>query len=133
MKILTFKDKWDKLRHTIKPDFPYYLEGRLPVRDDKEINIYLEKIVELDSFLRKKARKIIIKIDYTQLSQDFSEKLEAAIKKNRDSVPYIIAVEGEEGYRTIIASEGDQGLKPTVAMKKDLEEVTGENTVEIVY
>jgi len=133
IKVLTFKDKWDGIKADLRLDFPYYLEGRLPYKDDKEINIYLENLAPLDHYLRKKARKIIIKIDYSLLTPAFSEKLDQVIQKNRDSVPYIIAVYRDDGYRTIIASEDGQGLKATVAMKRDIEKVSGENSVEIVY
>ncbi len=133
IKILTFKDKWENLKKDIKLDHPYFLEGRLPLRDDRETNIYLENIVGLELFLRKKARKIIIKINYQQLTKSFNEKLNNLIDKNRDAVPYLIVINRSDGYRTIVSSSEDQGLKPTLAMKKELESLIGENTIEIIY
>jgi DNA polymerase-3 subunit alpha len=133
IKILVFKDKWEKLKQNLKLDFPYFVEGRLPLQDGKEINIYLEEIVELESFLRKKARKIIIKINYSQINSSFNEKLDAIISKNRDSIPYLIVILREDGYRTIISNTENLGLKPTISMKRDLENLIGENSVEIIY
>ena len=133
IKVLTFKDKWEEFKKTIKLDHPYFLEGRLPQRDDKETNIDLEKIVELESFLRKKARKIVIKLQYRQLSTSFNDKLNYLIEKNRDTVPYLIVVNRSDGYRTIVSSSETQGLKPTLTMKKELESLIGENSVEIIY
>jgi len=133
IKILVFKDKWEKLKQNLKLDFPYFVEGRLPLQDGKEINIYLEEIVELETFLRKKARKIIIKISYSQISSTFNEKLNTLIDKNRDSIPYLIVIHRADGYRTIISNTENEGLKPTISMKKDLENLIGENSVEIIY
>lgn len=133
IKILVFKDKWEKFKQNLKLDFPYFVEGRLPLQDGKEINIYLEQIVELENFLRKKARKIIIKINYSQINSTFNEKLDAVISKNRDSIPYLIVILREDGYRTIISNTENLGLKPTISMKKDLENLIGENSVEIIY
>lgn len=133
IKVLTFKDKWENLKKSIKLDFPYFLEGRLPLRDEKEVNIYLENMVELEVFLRKKARKIIIKIDYSQLNKAFTEKLNTLIERNRDDVPYLIVIGRKDGYRTIVTPGEKEGLKPTLSMKKDLENLIGENSVEIIY
>ena len=134
VKILVFKDKWEKLKNNIKLDFPYFLEGRLPDHDETNQNIYLENLTELETFLKKKARKIVIKINYNQLSESFNEKLKNKIDKNKDSVPYIISISSSDGYMAIIgSSEKADGLKPTVSMKKDIEKLTGENTVEILY
>ena len=105
----------------------------MPLRDDKEINIYLENLIELDVFLRKKARKIIIKINYQQINKTFNEKLNNLIDRNRDTTPYLIVIHRPDGYRTIVRSEENSGLKPTLAMKKELEKLIGENSVEIIY
>jgi DNA polymerase-3 subunit alpha len=133
IKVLAFKDKWENLKRNIKLDFPYFLEGRLPMRDEKEVNIYLENMVELEVFLRKKARKIIIKINYGQLNKTFTEKLNTLMEKNRDDVPYLIVIGRKDGYRTIVTPSEKEGLKPSLSMKKELENLIGENSVEIIY
>ena len=52
---------------------------------------------------------------------------------NRDSVPYLIVVNRADGTRAVIDSDAGEGLKATVSMKNDIEELTGENTVEIMF
>ena len=89
--------------------------------------------MELESFLRKKARKIVIKLSYQQLSKSFNDKLNYLIEKNQDTVPYLIVVNRSDGYRTIVGSSEERGLKPTLTMKKELETLIGENSVEIIY
>lgn len=134
IKVLAFKDRWEKLKNSIRLDFPYFLEGRLPDNSDKDSNIYLENLTELEVFLKKKARKVLIKIDYSLLNESFNKKLTEKLKKNHDSVPYILMVLLPDGFRTIIgSSETGDGLKPTISMKRDIETLTGENTIEILY
>lgn len=134
IKVLAFKDRWVKLKENIKLDFPYFLEGRLPDNSDKDSNIYLENLTELEVFLKKKARKVLIKINYSLLNEGFNKKLTEKLKKNHDSIPYILMVQLPDGFRTIIGSSSDgDGLKPTISMKKDIEKLTGENTVEILF
>lgn len=135
IKILVFnkKNKWDDIKDNIKLDFPYFLEGFLPDNDDTTINVYLENITELETFLKKKARKIVIKLNYDQLARSFNEKLNNVIKNNKDSVPYIIIINHENGYKTTIKPSKKEGLKATVSMKKDIEKLTGKNTVDILY
>ncbi len=125
---------WDEIRDTLKVDHPYILEAQLPSREDQEINLYLDQLVELEVYLRKQARKIVIKIAYEQLDDVFCRDLQIRLERNQDGVPYIIVVNRADGYRTVIgSSQGGRGLKPSLSMKMDMEELTGANTVEILY
>ena len=133
IKILAFKDKWEKLKQNIKLDFPYFIVGRLPVGDEQNSSIFLEEITELETALKKKARRILIKVDYDLLNSAFNKKLKEKIQANHDSVPYIIVINRSDGYRARIDSESGDGLKAALSMKNDIEELTGENTVEILF
>ncbi len=133
MKILVFRDNWEKLKESLKLDFPYYMEGRLPVGDEQNSSIFLDYIEELESVVKKKAKKIVIKIAYDLLNDDFNLKLKEKLKANQDSVPYLIEVNRADGYQAFINPEIGQGLKATASMKNDIEELTGENTVEILF
>ncbi len=135
IKVLVFnkKNKWNDIKNDIRLDFPYFLQGVLPDNDDTTLNVYLENITELETFLKKKARKIVIKINCNQLTKSFNEKLNNIIKNNKDSIPYIIIIKHENGYKTTIKSSKKEGLKPTVSMKKDIEKLTGKSTVDILY
>jgi len=130
---LAEKKDWDDIKNDIKLDFPYFLEGFLPDNGDTTPNIYLENLTELETFLKKKARKIVIKIDYDQLTKPFNEKLKNAIKKNKDSIPYIIIINHKNGYRTTIKPIKKEGLRATISMKKDIEKLIGKNRVIILY
>jgi len=124
---------WDELRDDIEVDRPYYLKGRLPENGDSAKNIYLEELVELENFLKKNARKIMIKIDYDDLDEAFSEKLKVKLSNHKDSTPcYLVVVNREKNEKTVIKVDG-YDLKPTVSMKKDIEKLTGENSVEIIF
>jgi len=133
IKVLVFKDKWTQLREEIKADFPYFLEGRLPDNGDSTPNLYLESLTPLESHLKKQARRIIIKLKYDQLNDSFYDELMEKLHDNRDSVPYMIAVYTADGYRVCILPGTDYGLQATLAMKKDIESLTNENTVEILF
>ncbi len=124
---------WDDIKDEIKMDFPYLLEAMLPDNDDSIPNLYLENITELESFLKRKAKKVVIKIKYSQLNAKFNEKLRKKLGEHADSVPYSVEIYKEDGYKTIIGCPENAGLKATVAMKKDIEILTGEDSVEIVY
>jgi DNA polymerase-3 subunit alpha len=133
VKVLAFKDRWEKVKDTITVDKLYFLEGRIPEQAESDPNIYLENLIDLDAHLLSSARKIIVKIDHTLLNQDFNLQLAEKIKANQDSVPYVIVIR-QNGYRAIIASTDDHaGLKPTTEMKTAIESLTGANTVEILY
>lgn len=132
IKVLVFKDKWAQLREEIKMDFPYFLEGRLPDNGDSTPNLYLENLTDLETSLKKQARKIIIKINYEQLSDSFMDELLEKLDANRDTVPYMIVIY-KEGYRITMNPGTGDGLKATLSMKKDIESLTSENTVEILF
>lgn len=124
---------WDDIKDDIKMDFPYLLEAMLPDNDDSVPNLYLENITELEAFLKRKAKRVVIKIRYKQLNSDFNEKLRAKLAEHGDSVPYAVVIYKGDGYRTVIGCPEGAGLKATVAMKKDIETLTGDNTVEIIF
>jgi len=133
MKVLAFKDRWEKLRDNIDLDFPYFIEGRLPDTEEQNPNIFLENIERLEEVVRKKARKIVIRINYDMLNDAFNRELKEKIAQNRDSVPYLIVVNHSDGKRALIDSIEGDGLMATVSMKNDIEALTGENTVEILF
>ncbi|HLP62404.1 MAG TPA: DNA polymerase III subunit alpha [Candidatus Deferrimicrobium sp.] len=133
MKILAFKDTWAQIKDTIKEDYPYYLEGRLPDNGDSSPNIYLEQLTDLEDFLKKKARKIVIKLNYDQLDECFNENLKERLTRNMDTVPYLIMIKRADGKRVLVSSNAGEGIKATLSMKKDIEELTGEDTVEILF
>jgi hypothetical protein len=133
MKILVFKDKWTQIKVGLKEDFPYFMEGRLPDNDDTNPSIYLENLTPLEEFLKKQARRVVIKLKYEVLTESFMTELAEKIQENHDTVPFMIAVSTADKYHITIGSQEGQGLKPTLSMKKNLELLTGENTVEILY
>lgn len=131
IKVLAFKDKWENFRQSIRVDLPYYLEARIP--DTEDATLYLENLTELESLLKKKARKVLITIRYGQIDEAFNEKLRQKLERHKDSVPYMIVICREDGYRVVMNSEDGEGLKATTSMKKDIEKLTGENSVEILF
>jgi DNA polymerase-3 subunit alpha len=133
IKVLAFKDKWAQLKDTLEKDYPYFLEGRIPDNGDASINIYLERLNDLEEFLKKKARKILLKLDYSQLNNGFNKELKKRLSRNQDSVAYMIVINKSDGNRIIVDSDAGEGLKATLSMKKDIEELTGENSVEILF
>ncbi len=124
---------WDDIRDEIKMDYPYLLEAMLPDNDDSIPNLYLENITELESFLKREAKRVVIKVNYTQLNSEFNDKLRNKLAEHADSVPYAVVIYKDDGYRTVIGCPENAGLKATVAMKKDIETLTGDNTVEIIF
>ncbi len=133
MKVLAFKDTWAQLKDYLKEDYPYYLEGRLPDNGDASPNLYLEQLTDLEEFLKKKARKILIKLNYDQLTDTFNEQLKERLRNNKDSVPYLIMIKSSDGKRVFVGSDAGEGIKATLSMKRDIEELTGEDTVEIMF
>lgn len=133
MKVLAFKDKWTQWKDKLKEDHPYFLEGRLPDNDDTQPNIYLETLTELEGYLKKQARRVVIKLQYEQLTDEFLDKLEAKLDENKDSVPYMVAVYTPDRYRVTLNNFSEQGLMATLSAKQDIEALTGENSVEILF
>ena len=83
--------------------------------------------------LKKQARKIIIKLKHQQLSESFMDELLEKLEANKDTVPYMVVIYTGDGYRITMNPGTGHGLKPTLAMKKDIETLTSENTVEILF
>jgi len=137
IKVLCFKDRWAVLEKELRADLPYFLEGRSHSRgadaENEETSIYLENLQELEGALKKKARKIVITIDYEQIDEGFNDKLKLKLEKNRDSVPYMIVINHPDSARVVINSEPGQGLRATASMKKDIEKLTGPNSIEILF
>ncbi len=136
IKVLCFKDRWRDLERELKVDVPYFLEGRSRSGgsdSDSEETVYLENLQELEGMLKKKARKIVITIGYEQIDESFNDRLQQKLEKNRDSVPYMIVVNHPDSARVVINSEAGQGIRATAAMKKDIEKLTGPNSIEILF
>ncbi len=136
IKVLCFKDRWRELEKELKADVPYFLEGRSRSGgsdSESEETVYLENLQELEAMLKKKARKIVITIGYDLIDETFNEKLMQKLEKNRDSVPYMIVIIHPDDARVVLNSEPGQGIRATAAMKKDIEKLTGPNSIEILF
>jgi len=131
LKILAFKDKWENFRQAVKLDTPVFIEGR--VTDSEENTIYLENFTDLEQILKKKARKVVISVDYSLISDAFNERLKQRLEKHAGPLPYLVVITRADGYRAILNSEEGAGLKANATMKKEIEKLTGENTVEILF
>ncbi len=59
---------------------PITWRGACPISE--ETNIYLENLTELESLLKKKARKIQITVDYSQIDGEFNEKLQQKLERH---------------------------------------------------
>lgn len=121
---------WEDLKDNLKLDFPYYLKGKLPDNGDTNKNIYVEELVELESFLKRRARKITININYDKLSDTFSEELTKKISRFRDSTPCFMIINKGDSERVVIRVEN---MKPTITMKQEIEKLTGKDSVQILY
>ncbi len=136
IKVLCFKDRWKDLEKELKADVPYFLEGRNHSNagdSESEETIYLENLQELEGMLKKKARRIVITIQYDQIDESFNDRLKQKLEKNHDSVPYMIVITHPDSARAVINSEPGQGIRATAAMKKDIEKLTGPNSIEILF
>ena len=71
--------------------------------------LYLENLQELEAMLKKKARKIVITINYDQIDEGFNEKLKQKLEKNRDSVPYMIVINHADNARVVINCRAGPG------------------------
>ncbi len=122
---------WEDLKERITLDRPYFLKGKLPDSGDSSKNIYLEELIELEEFLKKNARKIMIKINYEDLDDSFSEKLKNKLLGQKGSTPcYLVVFNRLKNERAVIKT-GD--IKSTIKTKKEIEKLTGENSVEIIF
>jgi len=132
IKVLVFKDKWEEVRNNkIQLDHPYFLSAR-PGNGDNS-SLYLEELVELEEALKRKVRKIVITIPYRLIDGEFNDRLQGKLARFQDSVPYMISILREDGYRFIIHSENGCGLKANAQMKKEIEKLCGENSVEFLF
>jgi DNA polymerase-3 subunit alpha len=133
MKVLVFKDKWSLLKDQVKEDHPYFLEARLPDSDESNPNLYLESLTDLETFLKKQARRVVLKMDYEQLNDRLLDRLMEKIGAHKDSVPYLAALYTPDGFRVTIGAGPEYGISATLAMKKDIESLLGEDSVEILF
>ena len=136
IEVLVFKDKWQKFKNELKKDRPYFLIGKLSNNGNGgNKTLYFDDIFDLEEYLKKEAKKIVIKIDYDLLKSDtFFERLKKKIDNNRDSVGYYFLIMYEDGSKVVLEPEDKKyGLKPTLSMKRDIERLTGENSVEILF
>jgi len=136
IEVLVFKDRWKNFKDKLKKDYPYFLIAKLSNNGNGgNKSLYFEDIFELDEYLKKEAKKIVIKIDYKLLNDDtFFTRLKKKISNNKDSVSYYFLIYYEDGSKvTLEPDDKNLGLKPTLSMKRDIEKLTGENSVEILF
>ncbi len=132
IKVLAFKKSWENFRDIVQSDVPYFLEGRLP-EGEEATSIFLEDITPLEEFLHKKARKVFVKMDHKDLTDEFSDKLFKLLEKHEGTTPYKLAIYMPDGKNVSLAETGFKGINPTLLMKKEIEDLTGRNKIEIIY
>ena len=133
VKILAFNQIWKDYRDKIAIDKPFFIVASLK-RSDQETVLFLESAVPFEEYLQKKAEAVIIHFPSHLITRRFIRDLKKALEKNRASTPYRIYIQtGDQKQVVLNPLEEQGGLDPTLAMKKEIEELTGENSVEIIY
>ena len=127
------KVTWDEIKLNLEVDTPYYIEGQKSDSDNENPDLYLNKIVKLDDFINKEAKRVFIKVDYSCIDDDFTDKLNETLTNNVGKIPYrIIIIDKIEKHRTIIESDED-GLRPDNKAIKELNAIKGIVAIETIY
>ncbi len=127
------KVTWDEIKQNLEVDTPYYIEGQKSDSDNENPDLYLNKIVKLDDFINKEAKRVFIKVDYSCIDDDFTDKLNETLTNNIGKIPYrIIIIDKIEKHKTIIESDED-GLRPDNKAIKELNAIKGIVAIETIY
>jgi len=127
------KVTWDEIKLNLEVDTPYYIEGQKSDSDNENPDLYLNKIVKLDDFINKEAKRVFIKVDYSCIDDDFTDKLNETLTNNVGKIPYrIIIIDKIEKHRTIIESDED-GLNPDNKAIKAIKAIKGIVAIETIY
>jgi DNA polymerase-3 subunit alpha len=133
IKILAFNNTWQTCREIIEIDKPFFLITTLK-KSDKEAVLFLNEAIPFEEYLNKKAAGIVIKFPSHLIDNNFIANLKQAIHNNRASTPFRIYIQTPDNQQVVLnPSALSAGLSPTLIMKKEIEQITGNNTVEIVY
>lgn len=133
VKILAFNQIWQEHRDKLIVDEPFVIIANLK-RSEKESVLFLNSACPFEEYLKKKAVSVIIKFSSQLINANFIGGLKQALNNNKASTPYRIYVKIPDNKQVVLNPiDMAAGLDPTLVMKKEIEELTGKNSVEIIY
>lgn len=135
IRILAFKDRWEAAS-VLEIDRPYFVVADLPEDEENVVDLFLDEIVSLESFLSREARRVLMKVHERTISPEwmdgFQKRLASYQGRNGQGVPCRLAVYRQDRQVAVLELE-ELMVVPTLEMKRDMEHLIGPNQVEIIY
>ncbi len=135
IKVMAFNKALESIKNKLISGEEYFIT--IEKGDDNKKNwgpsYFVHSIELLKNTLKKRVSKLFLKIQQEQINKAFNSKLKNTLKKYQSSVPYQLAIYHQDGDIILMEPEDGSGLTGSYEMKKEMESILGEGTVEMVF
>jgi DNA polymerase-3 subunit alpha len=130
--VVVFSEAYKKHYDLIRDDLLVWLKGKFMGEGDNR-RIYLSSIMLLSEAFLKKAKKVALKIFLPGIEDSVYEELKSILHEHRGDCPVYFELVTPHSYRMVVRSVEVQSVKPTEKLIKSIENLLGEESVDIEY
>ncbi len=132
IEVVVFPDAYRTNYDNLNEDFMVWVKGKFLGEGDSR-RIHLLHIMPLAEAFQKQAKRMVLKIYLPGIEKSVFEALKEILQKHQGECPVFFELETPYASRVTMRSVETQEVDPSEKLIKTIEELLGENTVQIDY
>ncbi|MFW6129312.1 MAG: DNA polymerase III subunit alpha, partial [Candidatus Aminicenantaceae bacterium] len=132
IEVVVFPDNYKKYYELLRTDHLVWVRGKYVGEGDSS-KIQLSQILPLEEAFIKQAKKVILRIFLPGIEESVFDDLKTMLEENQGDCDLYFELETPHSYRILIQSAEIKGVLPSEKMKKNVENLLGDNSVIIEY
>ncbi len=129
---VVFPRDYLRLEQYLKPDAPVVISGRFEFDDEMTYKIISSEIQPLTGYAERNARGLCIRAPIETLSPDCAVELYRLLERNRGETGVNVELYHPSDFRVTIQSEGFVKVKSSPDLIRQIEEICGIGSVQVI-
>ena len=129
VEVLVFPRTYASFETLLEADLPTLIHGRLDIDEDR-VRVIADEVCPLDKLLERQAEAVDVRLDATDLDDDFLRRLKHAVDAHRGEARLYFEVARPGAYRLVVRAGSSCQVTPSRRLTEDLEAVVGAERVK---
>jgi DNA polymerase-3 subunit alpha len=132
VEVVAFPESYSKGYQYIQDDLMVWIKGSIQGNGESS-RLQLEEVMPLTEALKARAKRMVLHIKLASMEASVFEELKNLLRAHTGNCPVFFELEADNAYQMLVQSLEVQGVDPSEDLTKVLEDLLGENTVNIQY
>jgi DNA polymerase-3 subunit alpha len=132
VEVVAFPECYKNCYDSIRDGLLVWIKGRLQGGGDRN-KVQALQVVPLERAFEMRARKLILRVHLPGIEPSVFQDLKGLLGENPGECPVYFELQTETAGRVVVQSVEVPGVTPSERLTRSLEELLGENTVQIQF